>query len=127
MDPQKAVSMVRSLPPEFPWMTTLSLLSPVDDGEEPEKLSLSARAVLDAWRLRTAGCAAIVFPWDDLNRLCCSSAKNGSKFAVEEKWNTIQKELRRMRRPVSAVDYPPSIFMVGEDELVTKNPQDGPC
>ena len=86
------------------------------------------RATLDAWMLRTvAGCGAIVLSFDELRR---AAAGGGGVVGAEtswppgeeeslEGWAPVVRELARMRRPVSAVDYPPSVFMIGEDEART--------
>ena len=34
-------------------------------------------------------------------------------------WAPVVRALARMKRPVSAVDYPPSVYMIGEDEAAT--------
>ena len=86
------------------------------------------RATLDAWMLRTvAGCGAIVLSFDEL---CSAAVGGGGGGGAEallpldgeetlEGWAPVVRELARMRRPVSAVDYPPSVFMIGEDEATT--------
>ena len=43
-----------------------------------------------------------------------------SAAAAASDWDAVAQELSRLRRPVSAVDYPPSIFMIGEDEARTE-------
>ena len=66
-------------------------------------------ASVRAWQLRTMGCRAIVLPWCELQS---AAAESGG-------WDGIVVQLARYRRPVSAIDYPPSIFMIGEDEAAT--------
>ena len=34
-------------------------------------------------------------------------------------WAPVVRELVKMKRPVSAVDYPPSVYMIGEGEAAT--------
>lgn len=56
---------------------------------------------VEVWRLRSSGMLGVVLPWDLLQ-------------SVEQHERKIL--FRRMRRPCSAVDYPPVIYLVGEDE-----------
>ena len=91
-----------TLPPATAWMASLPA------GSAATTAALHASAV-DVWRLRTAGCSAIVLPLDEL-----------SAAAAASDWDAVAQELSRLRRPVSAVDYPPSIFMIGEDEARTE-------
>ena len=68
-----------------------------------------SRSAVGVWSLRSTGCCALVLPLDEL-----------TAAAADTSWIDVARQLARLRRPVSAVDYPPSVFMVGEDELATR-------
>ena len=93
------------LAPTQQWMVSLAASS-------LEELS---RSVLDAWLLRTtAGCGAVALSYEEL--LQCAG---GEAAKLHGGWAPVVQELAKMKRPVSAVDYPPSVYMIGEDEATT--------
>jgi len=57
--------------------------------------------VVEVWRLRSSSMMGVVLPWDLLQ-----SFDHAERIAL----------FHRMKRPCSAVDYPPIIYLVGEDE-----------
>ena len=68
------------------------------------------------WKLRSnPGIMGLVFSWDELQR----GLVDVSKSDVDNTWNPgrLDSCLRKIRRPCSAMDYPPTIFMIGEDEI----------
>ena len=93
------------LPPAQRWMTSLA-------PGRCRSCALLAESAIEAWKLRTAGCSALVLPLDELCEAAAEEDDGG--------WDHVAMQLARMRRAVSAVDYPPTIFHIGEDELVTR-------
>ena len=103
LDLQDTVS--EQLAPTQQWMASLAAGS-------LEELS---RSVKDAWLLRTtAACGAIALSYSEL--LECAG---GDAATLHGGWAPVVRALARMKRPVSAVDYPPSVYMIGEDEAMT--------
>ena len=93
------------LAPRQQWMASLAARS----------LAELSRSVKDAWLLRTtAGCAAVALSYEEL--LQCAG---GDDAKLLEGWVPVVRCLAKMKRPVSAVDYPPSVYMIGEDEAAT--------
>jgi hypothetical protein len=92
-----------AMPPARRWMTSLA-------PGRARSSELLAQSAIDAWKLRTAGCSALVLPLDELSEAA----------EADGDWDRVAQQLVRMRRAVSAVDYPPTIFHIGEDELVTR-------
>ena len=57
---------------------------------------------IDVWKVRSTGCLGMVLPYKTIAQ------------AEKEEVNTI---FRKLKRPCSAMDYPPTIYMIGEDEI----------
>ena len=103
LDLQETVAS--ELAPTQQWMASLAAGS-------MDELS---RSVFDAWLLRTtAGCGAVTLRYEELLR--CAG---GDTATLHGGWAPVVRALARMKRPVSAVDYPPSVYMIGEDEAAT--------
>ena len=96
-------SAADDLPPSTRWIASL----PAGCASSSELLS---QVAIDGWKLRTSGCSALVLPFDELAQAA----------SADGDWYGVARHLMRMRRAVSAVDYPPTIFHIGEDELVTQ-------
>ena len=71
---------------------------------------------VDVWNGRSAGILGIVLPAPPGERLPGSEAKDD-----DERWQRLVVEwtalYRKFKLPCSAMDYPPTIFMIGEDEI----------
>jgi hypothetical protein len=66
---------------------------------------------LSVWRLRSnPGILGMVFGWQDIVQVC--------RQPPNEEWDAVPLyvSLKKMRQPCSAMDYPPTIYMIGEDE-----------
>jgi hypothetical protein len=70
----------------------------------PQLLLLGSGTPIAVWRLRSSpGILGIVLDWNDA-------------MADEDQLGGIAARLRKLRQPCSAMDYPPTIYMIGEDE-----------
>jgi len=63
---------------------------------------------VQVWRLRTAGLKGIVLSFSDMR-------KDNDDDMVP--FHKVASDIRKMKTPCSPIDYPPIIFMIGEDEL----------
>ena len=98
-------TVASELAPRQQWMASLGAASHAE----------LSRSVLDAWLLRTTtGCGAVALSYAELVR--CAG---GDTAELHGGWAPVVRALAKMKRPVSAVDYPPSVYMIGEDEAVT--------
>ena len=57
--------------------------------------------VLDVWKFRSQGCRGLIL--------------DAAKLEAQG-WNELY---RKLKRPCSSMDYPPTIYMIGEDEIVS--------
>lgn len=67
---------------------------------------------VDVWRLRSnPGIVGIVLSWTAIQKGFFQTPANGNQL------RDFYSYVRKLKQPCSAMDYPPTIFMVGEDEI----------
>ncbi|CAB9503173.1 expressed unknown protein [Seminavis robusta] len=84
------------------WRPTSSVARP---------LLLLESSPISVWRLRSnPGILGMVLEWQDIVFVC---------QPPQQDWDAGQlyTSLKKMRQPCSAMDYPPTIYMIGEDEV----------